>query len=67
MKLSGSEHKYVEGIQVQRMEAISFLSAGISHDINNLLMGILNYTYTIKGMNPNRYIQGAVRRHNRLL
>jgi len=57
MKLSGSEHKYVEAIQVQRMEAISFLSAGISHDINNLLMGILNYTYAIKGMNPNRYIQ----------
>lgn len=57
MKLSYSGHKCIEAIQIQRMEAISFLAAGLSHDINNLLMGVLHYTYAIERMNPNRHIQ----------
>ena len=57
MKPLYSGHKCIEAIQIQRMEAISFLAAGLSHDINNLLMGILHYTYAIKRMNPNRHIQ----------
>ena len=53
MKLSYSGHKCIEAIQIQRMEAISFLAAGLSHDINNLLTGVLHYTYAIERMNFN--------------
>ncbi len=54
------DHKHVEAIQVQRMEAISFLAAGISHDIKNLLMVILNCASVIKEMNTNRDIQKRI-------
>ncbi len=60
MDMEFLDHKHVEAIQVQRMEAISFLAAGISHDIKNLLMVILNCASVIKEMNTNRDIQKRI-------
>ncbi len=57
MKFPYLDHKHIEAIQTQRMEAISFMAAGISHDIKNLLLVILNYTHTIKRINSNKDIQ----------
>jgi len=54
------DHKHIEAIQAQRMEAISFLSASIAHDIKNLLLVILSCASVIKRMNPNRDIQNRV-------
>jgi len=60
MEFTYLDHKHIEAIQAQRMEAISFLAAGISHDIKNLLLVILSCASVIKRMNPNRDIQNRI-------
>ncbi|MDL1969991.1 MAG: ATP-binding protein [Candidatus Desulfofervidaceae bacterium] len=50
-------HKCIEAIQAHRMEAISLMVAGISHDINNLLTGIWAHTGVIQRLARDKEIK----------
>lgn len=53
-------HKCIEVMQTHRMEAISSLVAGLSHDINNFLMGIWAHIRVIERLTSNREIKERV-------
>jgi CheY-like chemotaxis protein len=44
-------------LQAQKMEALGYLSAGIIHDFNNILTGILNYANLIKLTNSDDKVE----------
>ncbi len=50
-------HKCIEAIQAHRMEAIRLMIAGMSHDLNNLLMGIWAHSSSIQRLTLDKEIR----------